>query len=185
MHSYKDYLLEVFRTRNVEKDVLLIVTKTIGDAFSFNIDIRDQYLDIPIEIFDDVRNQYLAEGILYIVYRHKKKDSFALVLADVDAYVPGLNFVFGLAIPSIRVAGVFLPRLRFNATTEVFIERLKKESLHELGHILGLDHCPYPHCVMNFSNSVFDVDGKNAKFCKKCSMKLLRNGFNINNEFVL
>ncbi len=182
MQLYNGYFLEIFRTKNVEKGLLMIVAKTIENVFGFDINIRDQYLDIPIEIFDDIRNQYMAEGILYIVYRYKKRNSIALILAEVDAYVPGLNFVFGLAIPSIRVAGVFLPRLRLN---EIFVERLKKESLHELGHILGLNHCLFPRCVMNFSNSIFDVDKKDAKFCRKCSIKLLKKGFNVNKEFIL
>ncbi len=185
MVLYMRQYVEIFRIKNVDEELMEIVAKTIENAFSFSVNIVDKDIEIPIDIFDEIRNQYIAEGIIYIIHKYKKEDSIAIVLADVDAYVSGLNFVFGLAIPSIRVAGVFLPRLRMHATITTFIERVKKEVLHELGHVLGLEHCSSHRCVMNFSNSVFDVDGKDYRFCRKCFTKLLKRGFNLKKEYVL
>jgi archaemetzincin len=53
---------------------------------------------------------------------------------------------------------------------------VEKETLHELGHILGLEHCPNPRCVMSFSNSIYDVDRKEARFCEMCKKKLVSMG---------
>jgi len=54
----------------------------------------------------------------------------------------------------------------------LFFERTFKELNHELGHTFGLLHCNSPRCVMNFSNSVLEVDQKSRFFCEKCQKKL-------------
>ena len=48
------------------------------------------------------------------------------------------------------------------------LERLRKESLHELGHTFGLFHCPSRDCVMHLSNTVVDVDIRGRDFCRGC-----------------
>jgi archaemetzincin len=98
-------------------------------------------------------------------------------LVNADAYERGLNFVFGLAMPGLGVGAVFLPRLRnefygWEPNEELYMERVEKEVLHELGHLLGLEHCPNPRCVMSFSNSIYDVDRKEARFCERCKAEL-------------
>jgi archaemetzincin len=47
-------------------------------------------------------------------------------------------------------------------------ERLAKESVHELGHVLGLLHCGTPGCVMGRSAGVRDVDAKGHALCEAC-----------------
>ncbi|MFN4046175.1 MAG: archaemetzincin family Zn-dependent metalloprotease [Acidilobaceae archaeon] len=88
-----------------------------------------------------------------------------------DGYVSGLNFVFGLAMPDLGVASVYAERLS-DSDVSRFLSRLLKEVMHELGHLLGLNHCANPKCVMSLSNSVADVDFKDAWFCPACRVKL-------------
>jgi archaemetzincin len=102
---------------------------------------------------------------------------FILGITGVDLTAPGLNFVFGLADPGGRAAVISLARLypefygqprdprRFKA-------RAITEAVHELGHLLGLGHCPDPACVMAFSNSLADTDRKGPGFCQLCREKL-------------
>jgi archaemetzincin len=104
-------------------------------------------------------------------------DEVILGVTGVDLTAPGLNFVFGLADPRGRAAVISLARLypefygqprdprRFKARAVI-------EAVHELGHLLGLGHCPDPACVMAFSNSLADTDRKGPGFCQACREKL-------------
>jgi len=94
--------------------------------------------------------------------------SFVLGLTEADIYVQGSNFVFGLADPQRATGIVSMARLRQNSNPRLLEERLMKEAAHEMGHLLGLKHCPEPTCIMSFANSTFDVDAKLPILCKDC-----------------
>lgn len=100
-------------------------------------------------------------------------DGVILGVTGVDLSVPGLNFVFGLADPRNQVAVISLARLypEFYGqprSPQMFKERAVKEAVHEIGHVLGLGHCPDPACIMFFSNSLADTDRKGPGFCALC-----------------
>ena len=131
----------------------------------------------PDYAFDVHRVQYSAEAILAQLQAGKAER--VLGVADLDLFVPQLNFVFGLADPFERRAIIALPRLResFYGTRDdevVFFARAVKEAVHELGHTYGLSHCRDRRCVMAFSNSLIDTDYKGQEFCAKCKNQLGR-----------
>jgi archaemetzincin len=104
-------------------------------------------------------------------------EDLILGVTGVDLTVPGLNFIFGLADSRSRGAVISLARLypEFYGQPRnpgLFKERALKEAVHELGHLLGLDHCPDPACIMSFSNSLADTDRKGLGFCQACRERL-------------
>lgn len=135
-------------------------------------------LPIPESGYNERRGQYRAEVFTDVLASYKKEEHFIYVgIADVDMYVEGLNFVFGLADPLKGVAVVSTYRLnpvRYGEppNRSLFVQRVLKEILHETGHILGLSHCDDPHCVMHFSNTLMDTDIKGPSFCKRCRKKI-------------
>lgn len=93
-----------------------------------------------------------------------------------DIFTSGLNFVFGQAQIGGSYAVISIcrlnPRYYGNSPDEsLFRKRICIEAVHELGHTLGLKHCPNRRCVMHFSNSLMDTDIKSNRFCSRCLVK--------------
>ena len=124
------------------------------------------------------RSQYPGAPLLAALAAARPPgEEVILGVTGVDLTAPGLNYVFGLADPPSRCAVISLARLypEFYGQPRdprLFKERAVKEAVHELGHLLGLGHCPDPACVMAFSNSLADTDRKGPGFCKPCRERL-------------
>jgi archaemetzincin len=160
----------------VEADAPDLLRRRLAEVFGVEV-IFEGAAEIPGELLDRVRNQLLADAVVRYVSTLRKGGNYVvLALVDADAYVPGLNFVFGLAIPELGSAAVFLRRLRLWTDREGYLRRVVKESVHELGHVFGLGHCRNPLCVMSFSNSLLEVDRKLDAFCSTCASRLLKLG---------
>lgn len=160
----------------VETAVLEHVCSSLQETFDRECRLG-KALPKPDYAFDSRREQYSAHEILQRIRGDGAKRALGVV--DLDLYVPRLNFVFGLADRFRGRAVIALPRLRqeFYGLPEdrrLFLQRVVKEAVHELGHTYGLEHCPDRRCVMAFSNSLFDTDYKGETFCRKCLGQLQR-----------
>ena len=141
--------------------------------------VSDEQVALPEAAFDKNRRQYRSNQILGIIQSYVAKAKEAnrvLGVLDVDIFVPELNFVFGEASFLGKAALISLRRLkpefyRVKADPELYAQRSLKEAVHEVGHTLGLKHCPRSSCVMHFSNSIFDTDKKQSLFCDECYLK--------------
>ena len=57
--------------------------------------------------------------------------------------------------------------------TAKFNHRLRTVTIHEIGHNLGLPHCPNKHCIMNDVNgTIKTVDNASFDYCLSCREKL-------------
>jgi archaemetzincin len=100
-----------------------------------------------------------------------------LAVTDFDLYKTSHQFIFGDASEEQRVAVVSLHRLRCDfygerADPNLLFQRALKESVHDLGHALGLKHCFNARCAMYFSNSIYDTDNKLSHFCDTCEKRV-------------
>ena len=181
--------LRIIGFNNVDDQALDDIAEFVRAAFSVRVKFS-QAGPVPKEFVDVLRNQYRAEDLLQWVYSKWGGEGVVLALIEGDGYAGSLNFVFGIASPLLKVALVFTSRLRLWIKSSVspeqlFIERLRKEVMHELGHVFGLGHCSNPYCVMFFSNSIFDTDRKSWKYCSACASKLRSSGISLSSEFIL
>jgi archaemetzincin len=143
------------------------------------ITLEDKATHLPSRCLNRSRGQYDSTLILRFLRGIVKNevDERVLAVVSVDLYAGNLNFVFGEANTGMGIAVVSTYRVRPEFYGEapgpdLFFSRLVKESVHELGHTFGLEHCPDTACVMHFSNSIFDTDLKGPDFCPRCKFKL-------------
>jgi len=128
----------------------------------------------PRYAYNDIRGQYNSKLILKHLLQQSAYDTLRLVgVTSVDLYVPILKFVFGLAQIDGKCSIISLHRLypRFYdqpADPDLFLSRVEKTALHELGHTFGITHCRDRHCVMFSSTRIEDTDFKRAEFCPTC-----------------
>ncbi len=172
-------ILVVQLTRLGEHEVAA-VSRALEGCLGAEVTVIPEPRPPPMVFYDWGRMQYRSDRVLEWLGRLSHFEGLVLALGDVDAYVPGLNFVFGQADPSAGVAAVYTKRLKMGITSiDRYLERLSKEALHEVGHLLGLGHCRDKRCVMSFSNHVGEVDYKNAMFCKRCAAQLESSGLRV------
>ncbi|UCH88719.1 MAG: archaemetzincin family Zn-dependent metalloprotease [Thermoplasmata archaeon] len=135
---------------------------------------------------DKKQGQYDAAPFMEMVSKEAGgiKSNYLRVLGVTgeDLYTPGLNFIFGQAEISGRAAVISTVRLKYNQfwiigkrklePREVFVTRMIKEAVHELGHTFGLRHCERDTCVMHFSNRLEDTDHKSENYCRRCRKQI-------------
>ncbi len=181
----------ILRVGQVAPEVLTGIVQGLVKTFpDTSAVIVPEVLPIPQVAFDKKRNQYSSAIVLSEIRAYagsKQEFQRMLGVVDVDIYVPGLKYVFGEAYTPGRAALISLWRLKpefygDRADLAVYVLRALKEAVHELGHTLGLQHCPRSACVMHFSNSIFDTDKKQSLFCDQGYLEAAIAITNVGNE---
>ena len=130
--------------------------------------------------FDLLRRQYSAPSLLTCLEAARRRrgweDPVLLVVPD-DLYTPNEEFVFGLARPERGTAVVSTARLHNHyygrtPSENDLIDRIVKEGAHEVGHLLGLEHCTERECVMFAPRSLDGLDRKRKMLCRACAARL-------------
>jgi archaemetzincin len=141
--------------------------------------IVNQQEKIPLgKYFNEEREQYNAAAIL-TDYEQREIEGKAILITSVDLYIPIFTYVFGLAKLNGRAGIVSARRLQntfygLPDNVELLKQRLIKEIVHELGHLLNLRHCNNFKCVMASSTTADDLDIKENDYCPNCLGLLAR-----------
>jgi archaemetzincin len=149
----------------------------LEERFLFSCAV-ERTLRVPRTSLNSVRKQmFLNTLITRVVAATPAIEGMRLAITDFDLYKTSHQFVFGDASEEHRIAVVSLHRLRCDfygerADSNLLFQRTLKESVHDLGHALGLKHCFNARCAMYFSNSIYDTDNKLSHFCETCEKRL-------------
>ncbi len=128
-------------------------------------------------MFHGERQQYHSSDLLELMQATVGRDCWRLLgVTSVDLYIPILTFVFGEAQLGGTCALVSYHRLRQESygllpDYSLLRDRLLKETLHELGHTVGLTHCEDYQCVMASSHTVELIDLKRGELCPSCKAR--------------
>ncbi len=156
----------------VDPAEMRLLRDSLREVFSMDVAIG-KGIPLPAVAWNPARSQYDAGMVIESLSLSGEAAGCDRVLGvtGVDLYLPGMNFVFGIA--ERRNALISLHRLEqsfYNLPGDagVFRRRAVVEAVHELGHTFGLAHCENPRCVMHFSNTIADTDRKGPAFCTIC-----------------
>ena len=160
-----------------EKELLEMVVGDVEREFSLPVKTREGHLDLS-EFYDSARRQYDGNRLIHeIDVRFALDGEKTLGLFNVDLFIPILTYIFGQAFLNGRsgIASIYRlsnERYGIKADEKVFVDRIRKEVVHELGHTFGLIHCRNASCVMRSSTYVEDIDQKGAELCSQCRSQL-------------
>lgn len=165
-------IIWLYFTADVERPVLEMLQRRLAEFFPWSVQLGQQ-IGLEEDEFVPSRGQYRAALVLKRLRKLGPSGDFRLAIAGADLFEAGLNFVFGEADARHDCAIISLNRLSgeypgWPLTQDLFYHRVLTEAVHEIGHLVGLGHCPEPSCVMHFSNSLVDTDRKGPGFCKDC-----------------
>lgn len=189
LYSFKDNSLKIkpiVETRkvihivplgNIDSGYLEFTKKRITDFYGFEC-VIDNRIPLTDDILASSKKRYEASKII-TKYNSKKN---VLLLTDVDiAYFNKQKNIseygiIGLGFRPGTTCVVSTFRIKRNVSEKKMLERLEKVSIHEVGHNLGLDHCPHDRkCLMNDARgTVSQIDHEDIWLCDKCNLQIGR-----------
>ena len=156
------------------------LARRLASAAPWEVTLADGPIE-PRPAFEAIRQQYSADVLLsHLLESYPVPGLRRLGVTHVDLFVPVFTHLFGYGMLAGRAALVSIFRLRpeFGGDapdSDLLLDRVTKEALHELGHTFGLVHCPVPWCAMKASSSPEEVDLKDAAYCPSC-LRIVEEG---------
>ena len=144
-------------------------------------------IDPPKRAFINVKSARYRADTLIRILRDQRPDSVGIIFgltgkdisitkygADGTIKKPEYKYkdfgIFGLGFKPGTSSVVSVYRLGKGKTGR---SRLKKIALHEIGHNLGLKHCPDKSCLMTDAvESIRTVDAAKETLCEKCKVQI-------------
>ncbi len=81
--------------------------------------------------------------------------------------------IFGLGRVNGYSCVVSTYRLGKRASKHLFHKRFTRIANHEIGHVMGLHHCPNEKCLMNDANeTIKTIDSSTGELCSECNTRL-------------
>ena len=141
--------------------------------------------ELPKAAFYPPRKRYRAESLLVYLNQRMPQDGWRVLgLTEVDISTTKDNIpdwgVMGLGELPGTATVISSFRCRKKARSQAHaVERLAKVAVHEIGHTLGLPHCPNQGCLMEDALGKVTTTDRERDFCQQCRAVAKRNSFTI------
>jgi archaemetzincin len=141
--------------------------------------------ELPQSAYYAPRKRYRAERLLDYSNKCMPKDGWRILgLTDIDiSTTKGKVVDWGvMGLGEMPGTGTVISSFRCRKKARNLshsMERLAKVAVHEIGHTLGLDHCPTAGCLMEDAMGKVVTTDRERDFCPRCRALAKRNGFNI------
>lgn len=157
----------------VNPTTIQVAKESIESFYGYQCRVLDR-VEFTNDILAASKTRYEASKIL----GKYDSDNYTLILTEKDIACHKGQYpewgIFGLGMMPGKVCVVSTYRIKRGVNQEKFFDRLRKITLHEIGHNLGLNHCDYDlHCLMNDANgTIKQVDREKIWMCNNCKKQI-------------
>ncbi|TFF87776.1 MAG: hypothetical protein EU550_02620 [Promethearchaeota archaeon] len=181
-------IIAIQKIGDLDNQVITNLRKCLSWQFKiydFHFLISENPISLTTKYYNFLREKYDASLILQNLFLNNCSKNYfcSLGIMNKDIFKGFHNFVFGVGVnvnkflfnfPNLALVSIARLKESYYNNPEddiLTLRRALKESIHEIGHSLGLKHCTN-ECVMRFSKSIQEVDKKPLSFCFECAKKL-------------
>jgi len=168
--------------RSLEPQAITLVEKALTEFYSFEVQVGSPR-PLPKAAFYRPRKRYRAEKLLTYLSNVAPQDAYRVLgLTGVDISTTKGRVrdwgIMGLASIDGRVSVMSMFRcVRGASSRQHGRERLGKTAVHEVGHTLGLLHCPTRGCLMEDARGKNTTSDREHLLCPTCRRLLTRSGY--------
>lgn len=185
--SNQDKIIALQPLGSYDEQQLLMIRAQISDFYNIRVRILKP-VDIPSSFRSPYEEKYAADSLLQFLSKLSNdtlvevvglthKDIYTqhehhAILNKKDTVLVSYTGIFGLGYIPGNACVVSDHRL-MTADKELWNNRLKKVVIHEIGHNLGIPHCPDDTCLMSESNgNIVKLNKTGGDYCKSCRQML-------------
>jgi archaemetzincin len=163
--------LELVRVGAVPPAMMRETAKLLEPLLGWAVSLPSEAVD-GAPALDASRRQYSAAKMLDLLLASAPPEGVKRVgITPLDLFLPVFTHLYGYAQLGGQAAVVSTFRIRpeEGLPPGLLLERTAKEVLHELGHTMGLVHCPAPWCSMHPSRWPEEIDLRDMAYCPPCA----------------
>jgi archaemetzincin len=182
------YLLPLGPER-VEQDIDF-VSRSLVSFYAADVVVLPR-ITLPRDAYYAPRKRYRADSLLTFLESRLPNDAYRLIGAtsvDISTTKPPYADwgILGLATRSGHVCVLSSFRCRRLAQDEIHATiRFGKTAVHEVGHTLGLAHCPTVGCLMEDARGSVLTTDREYDLCAHCRAALVRAGHELSRDHAI